>query len=594
MDSIRSLGVMYTPSISSDSASNISAIQPEVQNLPEVKGDEVSIRGLFGKPKIKPKPTPLPDPKPIPEIDTSESVKITILPQDPSVASPKITEMPKALIGEKIEGPKMYSIDNQNPTAIPDLEGNYLYQLGTPEFDQVNCYATAYNTFNMMQDNLGHELNWSFVSPKLGVNSHRKEGMNAYYARFEASVNFFYFDAPPLDKTIQTSQSTEIVSHEVGHAILDGMKPDYMMNWDTETMSVHEGFADTTAVLFTLQDDDMVKKIIEENGGDMKKPSLLSKVGEEFGIALAKMDKDPTNDDNDYLRTLLNDFKYINPLFLPKDAPDNKLANEMHSFSRIFSGANYDILSAFYDANVSKGMEPEAALKLAGKDFGSLLMKSIHNCPNQVCKFKDVALNMLKVDMQLNEGSHMKEMEKTFIDRKILSKRDISKMKEKSQNMPNVHISLPMVLNKVSSKISDIISKIGSKIGVENGTQFKTENITENMYGGQTIYLKTSEDMQLKGEEFGSFENCFVAVNGGISLSFDKNGKLVDYNYDKIDSNKKEDIRTGILNAVNDGKIKPQTYRSFGNDDPTKYLGEVKTSRAFGGKSYIERIPVVS
>ncbi len=582
MDSIRSLGVMYMPSISTDSASNISAVKPEVQNLPETKGDEVSIRGFFGKS----------EPKPIPQIDTSETVKITVLPQDPAVASPKTVEMPKAFIGDKIEGPKMYSIENQNPKAIPDLEGNYLYQLGTKEFDQVNCYATAYNTFNMAQNNLGHEINWAFRSPKLGVNSHRQEGMNAYYARHEGSVNFFYFNAPPLGKTVQTSQSTEIVSHEVGHAVLDAIKPGYL-GWDTETMSVHEGFADTTAILFTLQDDDMIKKVIEETGGDLSKPSLLSKVGEEFGIAIAKMDRDPTNDDNDYLRILLNDFKYVDPSTLPKDAPDNQLANEVHSFSRVFSAANYDVLSAFYNANVAKGMEPEAALKLAGKDFGGLLMKSMDNCPNHRCKYKDVALNMLKVDMQLNEGSHMKEMEKTFIDRGILSEGDISKMKDKAKNMPNAHISLPMVLSKISSKISDILSKIGSKIGIGDGTQFQTENVTDNMYGGQTIYLKTSEDMQLKGKEFGSFENCFVAVDGGISLSFDKDGKLVDYNYDKIDSKKKADVKSGILNAVKDGKIKSQNYRSLGDDDPTKFLGEVKANRA-SGKSYIERIPVIS
>ena len=90
----------------------------------------------------------------------------------------------------------------------------------------------------------------------------------------------------------------------------------------------------------------------------------------------------------------------------------------------------------------------------------------------------------------------MKEMEKTFIDRGILSEDDVSKMKDKAKNMPNVHISLPMIASKISSKISDILSKIGSKIGIGNGTQFQTENITDNMYGGQTIYLKTSEDMQ--------------------------------------------------------------------------------------------------
>ena len=107
MDSIRSLGVMYMPSISTDSASNISAVKPEVQNLPEAKGDEVSIRGFFGKS----------EPKPIPQIDTSETVKITVLPQDPAVASPKTIEIMQDLINATL-------IKKANATTEEENEEN--------------------------------------------------------------------------------------------------------------------------------------------------------------------------------------------------------------------------------------------------------------------------------------------------------------------------------------------------------------------------------------------------------------------------------------------------------------------------------------
>ena len=89
----------------------------------------------------------------------------------------------------------MYSIDYNNPKAIPDLDGNYIYDIGLPQFDQVNSYATAYKTFNMLESMFGKSVDWAFGNPRLGVNPHKKEGMNAYYSRNEASVNFFYFNS---------------------------------------------------------------------------------------------------------------------------------------------------------------------------------------------------------------------------------------------------------------------------------------------------------------------------------------------------------------------------------------------------------------
>lgn len=565
MDSIRNIGMIYTPAVSSSSAA---APQKIASNKEEaaMPGDAVSIGSV---------PERAAESK-------GDTVKIKILAQDPTVAKPKTVEMPKSMIGSKIEGPKMYSIDSSNPKAIPDLEGNYLYEIGTPQFDQVNAYATSYNTYNMLEGMLGRSPKWAFKGEKLGVNPHKKEGMNAYYSRQEASVNFFYFDSKPLGKTIQTSQSTDIVSHEVGHSFLDAMKPGYL-GWDTETMSVHEALADTTAILFALTDDDNIKSIIAETGGDLSKPNMLSKVGEEFGIALAKIDSDPNNDDKDYLRDLRNTFTYVDPSTLPQRTTEDKLANECHSFSRILAGADYDMLSAFYQTNVENGMSPEAALKKAGSDFGGVFYKAIDNCPNYKCKYKDVALNMLKTDKALYGGQHCADMEKIFKERNIITDKDIAKLEKK---MPKARISNPADAGQISS----LVSKHGKELGVDDGAAFSMGDVKENMYGGKSVSLKCSQDVELKGTAFGKFQNCFVSVDGELKLDFDKNGNLVDFNYDKIDDKKISDIKLGIIGAAKDGKIMEEGFRS-NESTGSRYAARVMTQDT--GKKFIERLPVI-
>lgn len=562
MDSIRSIGMTYSAPLSGGIPAAAKAPSPgrEEAALP---ADAVQIGSA-----------PAPD-------EGKETVKITVIAQDPAVAKPKTIEIPKEMIGSSVSGPKMYSINSSNPKAIPDLEGNYLYELGTPQFDQVNSYATSYNTFNMLESMLGRTPKWAFGGEKLGVNPHKREGMNAYYSRNEASVNFFYFDSKPLGKTVQTSQSTDIVSHEVGHSFLDAMKPGYL-GWDTETMSVHEGLADTTATLFALTDDDNVREIIAQTGGDLKKPNLLSKVGEEFGIALAKSDKDPNNDDRDYLRTLINGFKYVDPSTLPPRTSEDKLANECHSFSRILSGANYDMISAFYETNLESGMSPEAALKKAGTDFGSVFYKAVDNCPSYKCKYKDVALNMLKADKALNGGKHCADIEKIFLQRNVISEGDIKALDMK---IPDISVKNPSDAGRISS----MLSKHGKELGIEDGASFSMGGVSENMYGGKSVSLTNSQDVELKGSAFGKYQNCFVSVNGELKLDFDKDGKLVDFSYDKIDSKKISDVKLGVIMAAKDGKIMDEGIKS--DDNPSKWTAKVMTGE--GGKKFIERLPVI-
>ncbi len=514
------------------------------------------------------------------------SVKVTILPHDPNVASPEVINFSKDKIGDKIAGPKMYAIDLANPKAIPDLEGNYLYELGTPQFDQLTSYTTAYRTLDLWESIKGTPVKWAFSNPQLGVNAHKKEGMNAYYSRNEASANFFYFNSPALGKVVQTSQSPDIVAHEIGHAVLDGLRPGYL-GWDTETMSVHEAFADTSSMLFALKTESNVDKILKENGGDFSKPSLISRLGEEFGKAIVLSDNDPSNDDRDYLRSMLNNFKYVDPSTLPSKAPENQLANECHSFSRVFSGASYDILGDIYDSNIASGMSKEKALTGAGDELGKLFMKSVEMAPSNRCKYKDVALGMLKADMKENNGKYADTLKNVFMDRNILSSKDVELMQAHMEKIPSF---------RLEAKASDadiaknIIASYGKEFGVPDGTVFSMENSeAENIYGGKTINLGCSEELQLKGDRFGKYDGFYVDAKGGLKLEFDQNGNLADFHFDAIDNDKKEDVMSGVADAIRNNLVREEGVKA--EEYSSKFTAQVVSTD--DGRKKIERIPII-
>jgi len=118
-----------------------------------------------------------------------------------------------------------------------------------------------------------------------------------------------------------------------------------------------------------MQHDEIINRMLEETGGDLSKPNIVSRLGEELGAAIFHLSKGQYGYVPEAIRQATNDFKYVNPSKLPKDAPDNKLAAEPHSFGKIFLGTWYDIFTGIYKQEVQAGIPPVDAVKKA-RDIG--------------------------------------------------------------------------------------------------------------------------------------------------------------------------------------------------------------------------------
>ncbi len=109
---------------------------------------------------------------------------------------------------------------------------------------------------------------------------------NAYYERDSRSLQFFSFEVD--GKTIHTSLSRDIVAHETAHALIDGIDPDLYDALDPQSLALHEGIADLTAMLLAFDSGPLRRAILDETEGRIDKSNAFSSIGEQFGDAIAE------------------------------------------------------------------------------------------------------------------------------------------------------------------------------------------------------------------------------------------------------------------------------------------------------------------
>jgi hypothetical protein len=249
-----------------------------------------------------------------------------------------------------------------------------------------------------------------FVQPRAG------KQLNAYYDR--QALRFFYALDPVTKNTIYSSNSTDVVSHELGHAILDAVRPDLYNLQAMEVWAFHESFGDILALINLLRHDLALETILKETGGDLRKPNTISKLAEEMGTAIYNLTGGKMGHTAGVMRSALNSFKYVEPEKLPHAGKDNQLTSEPHSFSRIFTGAWYDILCGIFD-DMKKEFPPKKALEMAHETMAKYIFGALPYAPATIKFYNAVARAMLVVD-KANGYKYNKLMNDVFISRGIL------------------------------------------------------------------------------------------------------------------------------------------------------------------------------
>jgi len=206
--------------------------------------------------------------------------------------------------------------------------------LDRPVGQAANVYAVLCHSINVL--NRKADLSkWAVVN-KLNVDPLAGVQANAFYDR--QGLKFFYFTNK--GQKVFTCLSADIITHELGHGLLDAMRPEFFNMAALELWAFHESFGDVSAILSSLAQPAVVKNMLETTGGDLRKPNIVEGLAEQFGSSLGL---------GGALRKGVNNFKYVSPSTLPQRAPNDQLAAESHSFSRVLTGAFYEIFVKAYE-----------------------------------------------------------------------------------------------------------------------------------------------------------------------------------------------------------------------------------------------------
>jgi hypothetical protein len=236
------------------------------------------------------------------------------------------------------------------------VRGNNLYyakgkELYTPQFMQVSTFATVLKTMYLfewekegeMEELLGRPLTWAFDAPQLFVIPRAGEQANAFYHRDSHSLQFFYFRSPTdRRKMIYTCLSRDIVAHETGHAIVDGIAPDLLDACTPQSLAIHEAIADLTALLLAFTSHTLRDAVLRKTKGSIDvETTAFSTIAEEVGTEIQNTGK--------CLRNLNN-----NKSFNPEDEDNFVPGDEPHDLSEVLSGALFKVMINIHEDRKSE------------------------------------------------------------------------------------------------------------------------------------------------------------------------------------------------------------------------------------------------
>jgi hypothetical protein len=257
--------------------------------------------------------------------------------------------------------------------------------------------------------------------------------LNAYYAwnnfppeDVKQGLSFFHDtvrdSTTGRQVTVFSGESPDVVAHELGHAVLDSMKPVLFELASIEAAAFHESFGDMSAILTALQLPSVRQAVLEETDGRLGRNSSVSRVAEQLGFAIRQ--RNPAGVDRDSLRNAANSFLYVDPLTLPATGPASQLTRAAHNFSRVFTGAFLEALGGMVTKLAARpGVDD---VQQASADMGRLLAAGVTAAPVSTKFFQSVAEQIVLVDGSLFAGKYAEALTTAFVRRGLMSVRSLA------------------------------------------------------------------------------------------------------------------------------------------------------------------------
>src|SRR5258705_616531 len=250
---------------------------------------------------------------------------------------------------------------------------------------------------------------WQGNRKKLPLLQDAGKDLNAFYDR----ASFSFFHETVGDQTFCSGASTDVVSHEVGHGLLDSMRPDFFEVNFLEVAAFHEAFGDCTAILTALGDTETRQRLLAV-APNLRARDFVESTAEQLSraIGLAIPGHNAAEP-----RHAFNTFKFQIPSTLPDNGGPGALINEVHSFGMIFTGCFWNLIANLFNASAT---QDEAALLAAAKLAGKILIEGARGAVVRPRFLQSIGRAMVLADQNMNGGANRQHINDAFARHAIL------------------------------------------------------------------------------------------------------------------------------------------------------------------------------
>lgn len=316
----------------------------------------------------------------------------------------------------KIKGVKAIKKDKNN-IFLPDLALNS--EQDYKQLDAVHTYAVARMTLTFFQRTLRQKLVFEWNKNRKGkaipvtLVIRADIGRNAKYVREEKQILFGYDKRNDDEsKSYYTCRSFDIVAHEMGHLVLDSLKPSWHPSFNTEIGetsygAIHEAFSDCTVMFMILSQFDLVEKIITDTRSNLRENSknFLSILAERFGKKIGE--------DVEGLRKFSK--RGTLSMIKAEDGPTK------YDYSLVFSNAIYEIISDLFAVRrFPRFFDDAMVLHQASQEVASFLLRAIIEAPDKGANFTHIAENMKEIAIRDMKLDCAEIIHKHFVIREII------------------------------------------------------------------------------------------------------------------------------------------------------------------------------
>jgi hypothetical protein len=288
--------------------------------------------------------------------------------------------------------------------ALPDgFPPEAVYAVGSSEFLHWQCREAALAALDAWGRIAKPLKRWRSGKRRIRLVPDAGGGLRSSYQAEQISFG----RQPPGEPAagVAIGASTDAVAHEVGHALLDSLRPDLWKNPYPECAAFQEGFADCISLLVGFFDTQTRTSLASTPA--LRNANPLEAIAEDVAraVRLVAGPKHPASE----ARHALNTHQWTIPTLLPPAGRAGVLSAERHSFGQVFSGCFYDLVCRLF----ANGAQTADGLLAASTRAGELLVAGISAAP-PIARFYQAVGRAMILHSDAHQLGHHLEIRDAF------------------------------------------------------------------------------------------------------------------------------------------------------------------------------------